>query len=392
MTVGEETGPGDSPSRRPLALLIGALVLPIVLAGAGLFGSSKGEVVVPAGGSAVIHPTSTRPIGNRPTSTTSASTPTAPAATAAAGSLELGFEPDALDPVLVGVAVADGDPALVEALERTTGADVDLVRVFARWDSDFPSARHQALLDAGKTLHLSVRPRTEAGLTIPWAEIATAVPGSAVHEQLVAWTTAVAAIDGQIYFTLNHEPETTQSAGAGTPDEFVAAWRRTIELLRGDPSGGDPSDGGTALAVLVLGRRPYETGEVVRWYPGDDVVDVVGVDPYNWYGCQGTDRPWTPPEDLLRAALDFAEARGKPLAVPEIASTEDPHDPERKAAWILELAAFLGTPDVAEHLAFVAWFDVHDATWPNCDWAVDSTPASFQAFEDLLTALAPRGP
>ncbi len=291
--------------------------------------------------------------------------------------------PDGLRSVRFGVSVEAGDPQLVAEVEAAAGgAEVGIVRVFARWDTEFPSSRHRALLDAGRTIHLSVRPRTESGRIIPWAEVATAAPGSAVHDTLLRWVRAVAPNGDQIYFTFNHEPETAQSDGGGTPEEFVAAWRRTVELLRS--VGGDE-----VPTVLVLGHGPYRTGEVWRWYPGDDVVDVVGVDPYNWYRCQGTNRPWTSPQDLIAAPLEFADERGKPLAIPEIASTEDPDDPTRKAEWILDLAATLGSPEVADRIAFAAWFDAHDPTWPSCRWGIDSSPASADAFATLLTALSP---
>ena len=299
------------------------------------------------------------------------------------GAVALGFRPEEVAGLRFGVAVKGADPALVEEIETASGVPVGIVRVFARWDTAFPSPNHQALLDAGRTIHLSIRPRTDDGLVIPWAELATAEPGSPTHERLVAWVDAVASYGDQIYFTLNHEPETVDSRANGRPDEFVAAWRRTVELLRA--AGGDE-----VRTVLVLGRGPYETGEVAQWYPGDDVVDVVGVDPYNWHRCQGTDRPWASARELLSAALDFAVERGKPLAIPEIASTEDLGDPNRKAAWILELAATVADPDIGPHLEFVAWFNVHDPSWPDCRWAIDSSPASASAFAHLLRAVSER--
>ena len=173
------------------------------------------------------------------------------------------------------------------------------------------------------------------------------------------------------------QPETADSAANGTAEEFVAAWRRTVELLRAN--GGDE-----VRTVLVLGGGTFVRGDAERWYPGDDVVDVVGADPYNWYRCQGTDRPWQSPAALIEAPLAFAEAHGKPLALPEIASTEDPDDPDRKAEWIVDLAMTLGSPEVAERLEFAAWFSVEDRSWPECDWGYDSSPPSAVAFAGIV--------
>lgn len=280
-------------------------------------------------------------------------------------------------PVRFGVAVEGASPGRLAALESLAGAEVGVVRVFTRWDTDFPTDNHRALLADGRRIHLSVRPRTDAGLVIPWAEVAAAQPGTPVYERLDEWTRLVASYGSQIYFTLNHEPETADSAANGTPAEFVAAWRRTVELLR--------ANGGAEVpTVLVLGRGAYASGSISLWYPGDDVVDVVGVDPYNWYLCQGTERPWVSPGDLIEPALNFAIDHDKPLAIPEIASTEDPADPDRKAAWIDELGETLASSTVAPHLEYAAWFSVSDRGWPNCEWEYNSSVQSAEALTGLI--------
>jgi hypothetical protein len=286
--------------------------------------------------------------------------------------------------VRFGVAVEGADPGQLAEIEDRAGAEVGVVRVFARWDTQFPSSDHLALAGSGRRLHLSVRPRTDGGVVVPWADIAAATPGSDVFDRLQEWTRLAGSFGSELYFTLNHEPETGDSAPNGTAGEFVAAWRATVQLLR--------ANGGEEVkTVLVLGRGPYADGTVAAWYPGDDVVDVVGVDLYNWYGCQGTDRPWAAPAELLQPAADFASARGKPLAIPEVASTEDPEDPTRKAGWIADLGEAVASPDLAERLEFVAWFSVHDDSWPDCAWEYDSSPASARALAALVTRFGSAG-
>lgn len=280
--------------------------------------------------------------------------------------------------VPVGLAVKGADPATVEKLAEAARARPSVIRVFARWDTPFPGPHHQALLDAGYPIHLSVRPRTDGGRNIAWAELATAPDDDPVIEQLRAWLVTVAAYDGQIHFTFNHEPETLDSAPNGTAEDYRAAWRRMVELRD------DVATAEDVPTVFVVGRGAYAGGDVDHWYPGDDVVEVIGVDAYNWFDCQGTDRPWTEPDVLLAPALDFAAEHGKLLAVGEIGSTEDVDDPSRKAEWIRSLGRLLADEEVAHRIAFVAWFSVHDPTWPDCQWAHDSSPRSAAAFGELL--------
>jgi len=280
-----------------------------------------------------------------------------------------------------GLAVPGSDPAAVTSLEAEAGAKVGVVRIFARWDTTFPGPHHRELLDEGRLVHLSVRPRTDAGRTIAWSEIAAAQPGSAIYDQLELWVTTVAAYGDQVYFTLNHEPETADSAANGSAEDYIAAWRKMASLLRA--AGGDE-----VQTVLVLGRGAYADGSIDDWYPGDDVVDIIGVDAYNWYDCQGTNREWTKARHLLLPAFDFASDHDKRLAIPEIASTEDPEDPARKAEWIRQLGDVAADAELGSQIEFVAWFSVHDRSWPDCEWEYDSSSVSATAFTDLVARFA----
>ncbi len=280
----------------------------------------------------------------------------------------------------IGVAVRDGSAQLLDAIERPISTRVDLFRAFVRWDSPMPSPDLAEILDAGHSLHLSIRPVTLDGTVIPWGELATAEPGEAVYGQLLAWVDRVIALEGPTFVTLNHEPETVESRANGTAEEYRAAWRRFSELL--DERGGDD-----VQTVLVLTGGAFSDGQVDRWYPGDDVVDIVGADVYNWSTCQGTDRAWMSFSELIEAPLEFARAHGKPLAIPEFASIEG--DPGQKAAWIDEASQTLAADPVRDQIAFVAWFDVTapGGTWPDCVWDHDSSESSDAAFNRFIIAM-----
>ncbi len=392
----DQSGPGPGwgrKRRRPAAVVVaGALLV------AGCGGSTAGGA---GGGTSTTVPSAAGGVGW----------------TAADGSIVVGGEAGAPDPAgqlggprpdrvaPLGMA-ADADER--RRVESATGVALPVVRVFARWDSPFPTADQQALLDAGRIIHLSVRPRTDGGRRIGWAEVAAAgpggepgsaasarpggEPGDEVGDQLDRWALAIgaaaeraAASGGRLYLTFNHEPEAADSEGHGTPADYRAAWRAVVARVRLVPGGAD------MRTVLVLNRGTFASGEADAWWPGDDVVDVVGVDAYNWFDCQAAPgapgRPWTAPADLLAPALVFARAHAKPLAVPEIASTEDPADPSAKATWVLDLARTLADPAVAPDIEYAAWFPGHDPAWPRCRWAWDSTPASARAMASALAWL-----
>ncbi len=285
------------------------------------------------------------------------------------------------DGVLLGVAVPEGRAALVRDLEVETGASFTVIRVFSRWDSTFPDANQQALLDAGRRLHMSVRPSV-GGQPILWRDLAEAQPGDPLYDELVVWADRMVALGPGHYVTINHEPETNESADNGSAEDFVAMWRRFVEVLR--DRGGEET-----VVVWTMTSGSFSDGEADEWYPGDDVVDVVGADVYNWYTCQGSDRPWVDLETLLVDPLAFADAHDKPLALPEFGSSEDRNDPDRKAAWLRDAAATLDREDIAEKVEFAAWFNVTapGGTWPECVWSHDSNASSAAAFGEFARTL-----
>jgi hypothetical protein len=136
---------------------------------------------------------------------------------------------------------------------------------------------------------------------------------------------------------------------ARDPAAFVAYWRRIVALMRGVP--------GTAFNFdwnPVLSRGSIEPDRV---WPGDDVVDVIGLDVYN--------QSWTVPRPTPEArwrelrgqpfGLDwhraFAAMRRKPRSFPEWGTGLRPDgsgggdDP----LFIANMAAWLRAPDVAYH-------------------------------------------
>ncbi len=287
---------------------------------------------------------------------------------------------DEPSPVLAGIAVPSNNPALLKAAEDELGVTFGVVRVFARWDTGFPDGEHLEIMNSGHRLHLSVRPRTDSRDVVMWRDMAAAEPGSSIYSEMEAWADRAIQMPPGSYFTLNHEPETRDSAGNGEAAEFVAAWQAFTTIMR--ERGGDH-----IKMTWVMTGGAFSDDRANQWYPGDEWVDVVGVDPYNWYLCQGTERDWRSFETLVNPALDFAEAHDKPLVVPEFASAEDKNDPARKAAWMRDAALTLATPRYEAGIEFVAWFNVHDSGYPDCDWNYDSSSESTEAFADLMSSL-----
>jgi beta-mannanase len=160
---------------------------------------------------------------------------------------------------------------------------------------------------------------------------------------------------------------------------YRAAWRRVVAVSRDaglesarwlwSPSAGNPytnqPTGGTHWNWMD------------RYYPGDDVVDYVGVHAFNDAESQ---RAWVPFVELVDGdAADRAISMlvqmhpRKPIILSELASSELPGKPGAKGAWIT--AAFDAMNRCAP-IAAVVWFDADKER----DWRVSSSAQSLAAF------------
>jgi hypothetical protein len=139
----------------------------------------------------------------------------------------------------------------------------------------------------------------------------------AVHARNLAHN-LVAAGQGNAIIRLAHEANGTwypDSIG-NTPREFALwreFWRRTVKAMRSVPGADFQFDWCVNAGVRPIPLRSY--------YPGDDVVDIIGVDAYD-AGVPGPagSRRW---QELyhrpggIGAVVDFAKARHKLLSIPE---------------------------------------------------------------------------
>jgi hypothetical protein len=159
------------------------------------------------------------------------------------------------------------------------------------------------------------------------------------------------------------------------PGQYVAAYRHVHRVFA--------EQGATNVRWMWSPNVEYPgSAPLAGLYPGHDVVDVIGLDGYNWGSSQpGT--TWRSPAEVFDPTMAILRqlSPGTPIVLAEVASTEHGGD---KAAWNGELFAWMAAqPDLE---GFV-WFHLDKET----DWRIDSSPASASAFRAGLTQLRAGG-
>lgn len=160
--------------------------------------------------------------------------------------------------------------------------------------------------------------------------------------------------------------------GAGvngnTPEDYIAAWQHIVSVFRAE---------GADNAVWVWSPNSEYDGlyPFSDLYPGDEWVDWVGLDGYNW-GSQELSG-WRTFSDVFYPSYQTVTAlTDKPLMIAEMASTELGGD---KAEWIRQ-GLLTDLPTFMPRIRAVVWFNRDKET----DWRVESSATSLAAYQEVV--------
>jgi hypothetical protein len=246
---------------------------------------------------------------------------------------------------------------------------LDLHRVYRLWDDQEPDAVLRTDVLRGRTPVLSIKPRYRDGRQVSWASIAR---GEA-DQTIAAQADGLRELGAPLFLAFHHEPDLSSNASYGTAADFVAAWRhyKAVFAARGA--------GNVAFAWIVTTSTFGRPGVTDTFYPGDDAVDWIGLDAFNWFGCSaGQSTNWRSLATITAPFATWARAHDKPLMLAEWGSVEDPAQPGRKAGWLRDALALA---KAWPQLKAMSYLDAHGS----CPWWVDSTSSAAAAFIEIGT-------
>nr|WP_078658797.1 MULTISPECIES: glycosyl hydrolase [Streptomyces] len=148
------------------------------------------------------------------------------------------------------------------------------------------------------------------------------------------------------------------------PENWKAYWRRIVAAMRAVPG-----------QRFRFDFAPNRGSDAIAWtscYPGDDVVDIVGMDSYDQEPGRTFDEQVTQPYGL-RQQVDFAKAHGKRISYPEWGLFRHGDNPEYVRGML-------------------AWFAEHEPLYqsitdycPHGVWQCGQNPRSAQVFREFLS-------
>jgi beta-mannanase len=303
-------------------------------------------------------PTTTPPSTTRPTATTRRPAPT----TTAPSSPGLG-PGGSTSNILVpsGGGALWGTSQFDRSWESQMGRRFDIVHFYHQWTSNFPTAAERALAAEGRTLLLNWKSNGN------WRSIAN----GSQDAQIATTANRLKALGRKVFLAFHHEPENDIPA-AGQPSDYAGAFRRVVDGFR---------RAGAGNVVFVWNMMGFVGGHgdiYPQLYPGDQYVDWISYDPYNWYGCKSGHKPRSFAE-ITKPFYDWTAAHhpSKPLMLSEYGLREQPAGAPTKAQWFRDQLTALKT--TRTRIKALVYFNTNH----NCDWRITSSSSSVAAYKQV---------
>jgi len=274
------------------------------------------------------------------------------------------------------------DLSNLDDYEQRTGRHLSIVHWYALWGgwkSAFEIADLQAVAARGSTPLITWEPWTGApgAASDPDWSLRAAILSGRSDAYIESWARGLASYGAPVLLRfaqeMNDQPVYPWSVGnnGNTASDYVAAWHYVRAIFARFQADNvqwvwNPNTLGGAAPATYLAT--YQSV-----YPGDDMVDWLGLDIFN----TGPDLDWGHAgwqsfgQTLAAPYAAITTLSSKPLILPEVGSTETGGS---KADWIT--SAFDSEVSQFPRVQAVVWFDVNKEQ----PWNLDSSPSALQAW------------
>jgi hypothetical protein len=247
--------------------------------------------------------------------------------------------------------------AAVESLETRLGRRLAIDHYYVPFAEVFPGWREPWDFANGRVPLIS------------WGGVSTTAVNAGTHDALIRQRAgAIKALGKPLLLEWFWEMDGNRNRQmAVSPASFISAWRRIHGIFE---------ELGVTNAAFVWcpNSFTFRSGEAPRWYPGDDHVDWICSNGFNWApAIPGAE--WRSFEDTFRAFYAWASVKGKPLLIGEYGVQE--RAPGDKARWLFDAWSTLKLRFPA--IKAIVYFN-SDRLY---NWRMGTSTASFAAFRAM---------
>ncbi len=268
---------------------------------------------------------------------------------------------------------------ILDQLEENIGHKLAIVNTFLPSSSNFPTEFCDRIISHGAIPMITWMPQPR-NPELEHGRVLDSVAEGNWDEYIGEWAVAAREFGKPVYIRWGHEFNGywypwSIPANDNDPDKFIEAWRHVHDIFE--------QENATNVQWVwcpYLRSNPDEPwNDPLLAYPGDDYVDWIGIDEYNW-GASFIWSDWLEFEQIFanKVRIFSTHFPGKPIMIAEVGCTEESQLPGRtKSLWVRNMLDSLKrlTPIKA-----LVWFNSYKET----DWRMESSEESLDAFREIL--------
>lgn len=286
---------------------------------------------------------------------------------------------------LLGISLHKRDYNYLSSLENTLGKHFAIVSIYQAWgdqNNNFDFEWANTLKDQQSIPLISWEPwEAIAGYDRPENKVYQKkfllknINEGKFDNYIRQYARDIAAYNHPVIICFAHEMNSNWypwGSKFNTPQEFIAAWHYIHHIFK--------QEGATNATWLWSPNEIYTDAnvpfadDILKFYPGEQYVDIVGFSSFNWAGHY-KNNIWREPEIMFTQTVKELKTLNKPIIITETASA-DYQTNIQKARWISSLASYIKNDPA---IKAIIWFNAIDN---GINWEIKSTPQSTKSFNN----------
>jgi hypothetical protein len=247
-------------------------------------------------------------------------------------------------------------------IQSRIGKKLAVVLIYSHWLDEFPLDEVKAIAKNGSVVLITWEP----WVTHPLGTL-NAISTGVFADYVTKFIQAAKDFNQPILLRFAHEMNGNWYPWDGAHNKgssYLEAWRYIYNVRE---------EIGATNVKLVWSPNNFdipneEWNKIAAYYPGDEYVDWLGIDGYNW----GYDKWQSFDEVFGQAYQELVKLSTKPIMIGEFASAEQGGS---KSDWLLD--AFTKLEQKYPQIKLCCWFDINKER----DWRLDSSAAALKAFQ-----------
>ncbi|MDW3196377.1 MAG: glycosyl hydrolase [Cytophagales bacterium] len=290
--------------------------------------------------------------------------------------------------------IPSGDFHEIDEFEANIGRQVGSVVWFPTWDDEFPTLACNKLAERGIMPHLtwelfwpSQDPNNARETGINGYQGFLDVLDGKYDAYIDRFAEDAKAFDRMVLMRFLHEFNGNWYVWSGNkngkenggPEQVIAVWKYVVDRFK--------AKGADNVKWLWVPHGPSTDMSLEPWnhvsqyWPGDEYVDWIGLDGYNFYPKDpwGGDRPYRDFDNCFRKLYDDCANLGEqPMMIAEFGTGEFEYKGSNKADWMSD--AFQKIKTDYPRVKIFTWFNINK----ELDWRVNSSPEALTAFQAAM--------